>query len=105
MIAMLHMKSDRKMNALQRMQIETDLYTRYGMDAVLVENYFGDEIDCEKGLAWLNQRRSDICYVSTFWATTDRLFNLRINMVPVSFRLTLFAGISCQGKMHGMKKN
>ncbi|MDO5344760.1 MAG: BtpA/SgcQ family protein [Lachnospiraceae bacterium] len=61
-IAMLHMKSGKGKNALLRMQIETDIYIKNGVDAVLVENYFGDMKDCEQGLAWLQKNRPDVCY-------------------------------------------
>lgn len=59
---MLHMKSGKGKNALLRMQIETDIYIKNGVDAVLVENYFGDMKDCEQGLAWLQKNRPDVCY-------------------------------------------
>lgn len=61
-IAMLHMKSGKGKNALLRMQIETDIYIKNGVNAVLVENYFGDMKDCEQGLAWLQKNRPDVCY-------------------------------------------
>lgn len=61
-IAMLHMKSGKGKNALLRMQIETDIYIKNGVDAVLVENYFGDMKDCEQGSAWLQKNRPDVCY-------------------------------------------
>lgn len=75
-IAMLHMKRDRKMSALRRMQAETDLYTKHGIDAVLVENYFGDQIDCERGLEWLWQNRPDVCYGVNILGSYKQAFRL-----------------------------
>lgn len=60
-IAMLHMKSDSKMNAIERMKHEAAIYKENNVDAVLVENYFGDAEDCEEGLAWLQENIPDIC--------------------------------------------
>ena len=41
-IAMLHLKGNSDEEIMERMKNETEIYYRNGVDAVLVENYFGD---------------------------------------------------------------
>ncbi len=41
-IAMLHLKGRSNGEIMERMIKETDIYYRNGVDAVLVENYFGN---------------------------------------------------------------
>lgn len=41
-IAMLHLKGNSDVEIMERMIKETEIYYRNGVDAVLVENYFGD---------------------------------------------------------------
>lgn len=61
-IGMLHLKSDGKKTALERAREETWIYEKYGVDAVLVENYFGSAKDCEDVLAWLSQKNGRMPY-------------------------------------------
>lgn len=61
-IAMLHLKADEKMNMLERAKREIDIYYRNGLNAVLVENYFGSAGDCETVLAYLQSNYPDRIY-------------------------------------------
>lgn len=56
---MLHLLGDQNMSAFERAKKETDLYIEQGVDAVLVENYFGDIEDVADTLDWLQHERRD----------------------------------------------
>lgn len=58
-IAMLHLLGGNGMTALERAKMETDIYIEQGVDAVLVENYFGDIEDVADTLDWLQHERRD----------------------------------------------
>ena len=55
LIAMLHLKGTTANDVLERMKKEAEIYYNAGMDAVLVENYFGNDSDCERALAYLQR--------------------------------------------------
>ena len=55
-IGMLHLKGDGRMTVLERTCKEIDIYLDCGVDALLVENYFGSADDCEEVLAWLQAK-------------------------------------------------
>lgn len=57
LIAMLHLKGGSRM--MEIMQRETEIYYQNGIDAVLVENYFGSADDCERALAELSEHYAD----------------------------------------------
>ncbi len=61
-IAMLHLKSDEKMSMLERAKREIDIYYKNGINAVMVENYFGSADDCEIVLDYLQKNYSDKIY-------------------------------------------
>jgi len=61
-IAMLHLKEDGSMTMTERMKRETEIYFQNGVDAVLVENYFGSTGDCEIALDYLNGHYKNACY-------------------------------------------
>lgn len=52
-IAMLHLMGGTGGDILERMIREANIYYENGVDAVMVENYFGGAEDCEAGLRWL----------------------------------------------------
>lgn len=54
-MAMLHLKADHKMSMLERAQAEVACFLENGVEALLVENYFGSAEDCEVVLAWLQK--------------------------------------------------
>lgn len=50
---MLHLKGNSDEEIMERMKKETEIYYRNGVDAVLVENYFGDTRNCVQALDYL----------------------------------------------------
>lgn len=56
-MAMVHMKGDAEMSAFERAKREIGIYAACGVEAVVVENYFGSVRDCEAALDWLAQQR------------------------------------------------
>ena len=61
-MAMLHLKGETHEEVLQRAKRETDLLFDAGADAVIVEDYFGDEQDVVAVLEWLQKERPDALY-------------------------------------------
>lgn len=61
-IAMLHLKGDGLEDILARAKKEIEIYYRNGVDAVLVENYFGSATDCEWVLEYLQKNYPDQVY-------------------------------------------
>lgn len=56
-MGMLHLKGESRNEILARMLRETDVYTENGVDAVIVENYFGNMNDVEASLVLLEKER------------------------------------------------
>jgi len=56
-LAMLHLKGTTRDDIMQRALRETDIYAACGVDAVIVEDYFGDVTDVEHVLAMLRRDR------------------------------------------------
>lgn len=75
-IAMLHLKGDGGKKALERAQKETEIYLSRGVDAVLVENYFGSAEDCRQVLDWLSRRSRIPCYGVNILGDMDLGFRL-----------------------------
>ena len=61
-MAMLHLKADANMGMMERAVKEAECYLQHGVEALLVENYFGSDHDCEKVLAWLKQEHPEAIY-------------------------------------------
>ena len=61
-IAMLHLKGDSEADMMNRMIREAITYYVNGVDAVLVENYFGSAHDCKLALEWLYHNMPNKCY-------------------------------------------
>lgn len=61
-IGMLHLLGDAKMSALERAKKEVEIYLDEGVDAFLVENYFGSINDCMETLKWLHGNMPDARY-------------------------------------------
>ncbi len=75
-IAMLHLKGHDLEDRLARAKREIDIYYRNGVDAVLVENYFGSESDCEWVLEYLQKYHSDKIYGVNILGNTPLAFEL-----------------------------
>lgn len=56
-MAMLHLKGDTRDDIVARAVREADIYTACGVDAMIVEDYFGDATDVEHVLAVLSRER------------------------------------------------
>ena len=54
-LAMLHLMGSTHADVLERAKKETDLLFEAGVDAVIVEDYFGDVEDVEAVLQWLQK--------------------------------------------------
>ena len=75
-MAMLHLKTDFQMNMLERAQAEARCYLEHGVEALLVENYFGSADDCETVLAWLQKEYPDAIYGVNILDSYERAFEL-----------------------------
>ena len=61
-IAMLHLKGDSVEDMMRRAKQEIKIYYENGVDAVLVENYFGSSADCDTVLDYLHANYPDKLY-------------------------------------------
>lgn len=75
-IAMLHLKSNAQADMMTRARKEIEMYFQCGVDAVLVENYFGSAQDCEKVLAYLQAEYPDKPYGVNVLGDWQRAFRL-----------------------------
>lgn len=75
-IAMLHLMGSGSRDILERMAREADIYYENGVDAVMVENYFGGEEDCEAGLRYLAQKFPGRLYGVNILGDYERAFAL-----------------------------
>ena len=75
-IGMLHLKGDHKLSMMERAKRETECYLEQGVDALLVENYFGSAQDCERVLAWLEKEHPDAQYGINILGDYERAFIL-----------------------------
>lgn len=75
-IAMLHLKGDLTMSMPERLKRETEAYYSNGVDAVLVENYFGNILDCEFALNFLKENYKNACYGVNILGNYRRGFEL-----------------------------
>ena len=58
-LAMLHLKGETPEDRLHRALIEADTYVENGVDAMIVEDYFGDVTDVEKAIELLRKERPE----------------------------------------------
>lgn len=76
-MAMLHMKHNREKSALDRAKLELKQYLENGVDAVIVEDYFGSERDCILMLEYLQKNCPDVIYgVNLLSADPDKVFQV-----------------------------
>jgi len=75
-MAMLHLKSDWNMDMLERAKREVRCYLEQGVEALVVENYFGSTEDCECVLAWLQKEHPQACYGVNILGNYHRAFEL-----------------------------
>ena len=75
-IAMLHLKGDSSKEIMARMVKETEIYYKNGVDAVLVENYFGNTENCIQALDWLYKNLPDKSYGVNILGDFEKAFEL-----------------------------
>ncbi len=75
-IAMLHLKGTTDEAVMKRMIEETDIYYRNGVDAVLVEDYYGSEKNCEQALKYLYENMPDKLYGVNILGDYKKAFEL-----------------------------
>ncbi|MGO1809908.1 MAG: BtpA/SgcQ family protein [Canibacter sp.] len=83
-LAMLHLGGDTREEKLTRAVKETQILSDCGVDAVIVENYFGDDIDVERALAAISSERPRVKVGLNVLRKTERAFALAQNY-PVDF--------------------
>ena len=60
-LAMLHLKGESREEIVEIALKEADIYFANGIDAVIVEDYFGDKEDVERVMAMLAKKRPEYC--------------------------------------------
>ncbi len=75
-IAMLHLKGNTDNEIMERMIKETEIYYRNGVDAVLVENYFGNTENCVQALDYLHKNMPDRLYGVNILGDYKKAFEL-----------------------------
>lgn len=58
-LAMIHLKGESRQDRLERALRECDIYAENGVDAMIVEDYFGDADDVEAALELIRRERPD----------------------------------------------
>lgn len=59
---MIHLKGDTETEIFERAKREIEIYYENGVDAVIVENYFGNYYDMERVLEYLQNSNLDLIY-------------------------------------------
>ena len=74
-IGMIHTNHTDEESSLQLAQREIEIYLKYGVYP-LIENYFGDDDDCENILRWMQQKHNDKIYGLNILGDIFRSFEL-----------------------------
>lgn len=74
-IGMIHTNHTDEETSLQLAQREIEIYLKYGVYP-LIENYFGDDDDCENILRWMQQKHNDKIYGLNILGDIYRSFEL-----------------------------
>lgn len=61
-LAMLHLKGENDEDVMNRLKREIEIYVQGGVDAIIVENYFGKYDQLEKALAYVKSLQLSIPY-------------------------------------------
>lgn len=75
-IGMLHLSGYGREKVLENARREIDILYRNGVNAVLVENYFGDRVDVENALKLLQAEYSDKVYGVNMLGYPEKAFTL-----------------------------
>lgn len=73
---MLHLKKDSQMNAVERAVHEAEVYLKCGVQALLVENYFGSAKDCADVLSVLQAQFKNAVYGVNILGDFEEAFRL-----------------------------
>lgn len=75
-IGMLHLSGYGREKVLKNAKREIDIMYRNGVNAVLVENYFGDQVDVENALKYLQEVYPEKVYGVNLLGDSEMAFNL-----------------------------
>lgn len=75
-IGMIHLSGYGRERILDNAKREIEILYRHGVSAVLVENYFGDQVDVENTLKFLKEHYSDKVYGVNILGYPERAFDL-----------------------------
>ena len=102
-LAMIHLKGDTKEEKLKIAKNEIDLLIDNGIDAVIIENYFGSSEDMEEVLKYIYKERKNIIYGINVLDDDQRAFELAIKYDAKFIQVDSVAGhlnIEDDGKFH-----
>ena len=77
-LGMLHLKGSNDEDVFERFKRELNIYVKGGVDAIIVENYFGRYNNLEKALAYVEQAKLDrsimhpLFSLSLLWDMSDQ---------------------------------
>ena len=74
-LAMIHLKGDSSEEKLEIAKTEIDQLIENGIDAVIIENYFGSPEDVEEVLKYISKERNHMIYGIIFLTTTKELLS------------------------------
>jgi predicted TIM-barrel enzyme len=77
-IAMIHMKGDTRCEKIERAKQEIEIYYENGIDAVIVEDYFGTKYDLQPVLEYMNSRNEKRLYGINILDNFHRSFELAV---------------------------
>jgi len=75
-MAMVHLKADAHKGMLERAQEEIRCYLEHGVEALMIENYFGSAADCETVLEWLKKEYPQAIYGVNILGDYHKAFEL-----------------------------
>lgn len=75
-MAMVHLKGDNRKDIFERAKREADMLISCGVDALIIEDYFGDEEDVVAMLKWLKKERPEYCYGVNILDQFSKSYNL-----------------------------
>jgi len=91
-LAMIHLKGDSREEKLEIAKREIDQLIDNGMDAVIIENYFGNPDDVEEVLKYIYQERKHIIYGVNVLEDDKRAFELAIKYEAKFIQIDSVAG-------------
>lgn len=90
--AMLHLKGDSDEEVLERAKREIAIYQEHGVDAVIVENYFGHYYHMEKVLTYITEECPDLVYGINCLKNDAMAFDLAKRFHPLFLQFDSVSG-------------